>query len=272
MRERTTILTLAKNNQLPSLIQPSDIKVIIHCHSKWSNGSNTLEEMANAAMAKGYQYLVITDHSKSAYYASGLYEEKIVAQQQQVDELNEKLAPFKIFKGIESDILNDGNLDYSFAVLSTFDLVIASIHSNLKMNEEKSMLRLLKAIENPYTAILGHMTGRLLLSRSGYPIDHKKIIEACAAHQAIIELNANPRRLDMDWRWIGYALEKNVRISINPDAHKEEGFDHCRYGVLVAQKAGLIKEMNLSSFSLTELEQFVSDQKRKRSTAMLSES
>lgn len=263
-REKASILKLAKNNQLPDLIQTPDIKGIIHCHSKWSDGSNTLEEMANAAVARGYQYLVISDHSKSAFYASGLYEEKIIAQHQQINELNQKLFPFKIFKGIESDILNDGNLDYSFAVLSTFDLVIASIHSNLKMTEEKAMLRLMKAIENPYTAILGHMTGRLLLSRDGYPIDHKKIIEACADHQVVIELNANPRRLDMDWRWINYALEKNVLISINPDAHKEEGYEHCRYGILVAQKAGLNKEMNLSSFSLPEFEQFVSEQKKKR--------
>src|SRR5207342_2971791 len=126
------------------------------------------------------------------------------------DELNQKLKPFKIFKSIESDILNDGNLDYSNDVLASFDLVIASVHSNLKMTEEKAMMRLLNAIQNPYTTILGHMTGRLLLSRPGYPVDHKKIIDACAEHRVVIELNAHPRRLDMDWRWIDYALEKQV--------------------------------------------------------------
>ena len=132
------------------------------------------------------------------------------------------------------------------------------------MTEEKAMMRLLNAIENPFTSILGHMTGRLLLSRNGYAVDHKKIIEACAANHVVIELNAHPRRLDIDWRWIDYALEKNVLISINPDAHSIEGFDDCRYGILVAQKAGLTKEKNLSSFSLTEFEKFVTVQQQKR--------
>ena len=162
-------LNLPKQNNIPAVIQPDDIKGIIHCHSNWSDGSNTLEELANACIAKGYEYLVISDHSKSAFYAQGLSEEKIKAQHELIDELNSKLAPFKIFKSIESDILNDGNLDYTNNILSTFDLVIASVHSNLKMTEEKAMMRLMNAIANPYTTILGHMTGRLLLSRKGYP-------------------------------------------------------------------------------------------------------
>ena len=149
-------------------------------------------------------------------------------------------------------------------ILSKFDIVIASIHSNLKMTEDKAMLRLMNAIENPYTSVLGHMTGRLLLSRNGYPIDHKKIIEACAANDVVIELNAHPRRLDIDWRWINYALKKNVLISINPDAHSIDGFNDCKYGVLVAQKAGLTKEQNLSSFKLTEFESFLVRQHQKR--------
>jgi DNA polymerase (family 10) len=178
--------------------------------------------------------------------------------------MNKRFFPFKIFKSIESDILNDGNLDYSDNILSTFDLVIASVHSNLKMNEDKAMTRLLRAIENPYTTILGHMTGRLLLSRPGYPVDHHKIIDACAANNVVIELNAHPRRLDMDWRWIRYALQKNVLISIDPDAHYLSGFDDIRYGTLAAQKAGVTKEKNLSSFSLNEFEFFLSLQKNKR--------
>src|SRR5436190_15840289 len=145
-------------------------------------------------------------------------------------------------------------MDYSNNILSSFDLVIASVHSNLKMSEEKAMSRLLKAIRNPYTTILGHMTGRLLLSRSGYPVNHKKVIEACAANNVVIELNAHPRRLDMDWRWIPYALEKGVLISIDPDAHYISGFDDIRFGVLAAQKGGLTKEKNLSSFGLKEFE------------------
>ncbi|MBS1513300.1 MAG: DNA polymerase/3'-5' exonuclease PolX [Bacteroidetes bacterium] len=247
-RETTTVIEKAKTAALPQVIQPEDIRGIIHSHSNWSDGSSTIEAMAKAAKEKGLEYLVISDHSKSAFYAQGLTEERIAAQQQYVDELNDKLDGFTIFKSIECDILNDGSLDYSNSVLSTFDLVIVSVHSNLKMSEEKAMMRLLNAVENPYTTILGHMTGRLLLSRKGYPVDHKKIIDACAANHVAIELNAHPSRLDIDWRHIDYALEKNVLISIDPDAHTIEGFDDTKYGVLAAQKALVTKEQNLSSF------------------------
>jgi len=264
LREKKNIISLAKENKLPATLQTNDIKGIIHSHSKWSDGLHSMEEMAKAAQSKGFEYLVISDHSKSAFYANGLKEDRILAQQGEIEELNQRLSPFKIFKSIESDILNDGSLDYPAEILSTFDLVIASIHSNLKMTEEKAMMRLLKAIENPYTSILGHMTGRLLLSRNGYPVNHKLVIEACAANNVVIELNAHPRRLDIDWRWIDYALEKNVLISIDPDAHTIDGFDDCRFGVLVAQKAGLTKEHNLSSFALPEFELFVSQQHQKR--------
>jgi DNA polymerase (family 10) len=262
LRESEAVILHAKQNKLPALIQPSDVKGIIHSHSNWSDGSNTLEEMANAAKEKGFEYLVISDHSKSAFYAQGLSEEKIAAQHQYIDELNAKLTGFKIFKSIESDILNDGSLDYSDSILATFDLVIASVHSNLKMTEEKAMQRLIKAIENPYTIILGHMTGRLLLSRKGYPVDHKKIIDACAANKVVIELNAHPSRLDIDWRHIDYALQKNILISIDPDAHTIEGFDDIKYGVLAAQKAIVTKEQNLSSFGLKDFEQYLSIVKR----------
>lgn len=264
LRETKKIIEQGIEKNLPAVIQTKDIKAIIHSHSKWSDGQFTVEDMAKAAMAKGLEYLVISDHSKSAFYANGLNEEKIIEQQKQIDELNKQFAPFKIFKSIECDILNDGNLDYQNAMLQSFDLVIASIHSNLKMNEEKAMMRLLKAIENPHTTILGHLTGRLLLGRKGYPVNHTKIIDACAANNVVIELNANPARLDIDWRWINYALDKNVLISINPDAHSISGFDDIKYGVLVAQKAGLPKEKNLSSFSLCEFENFVAQQKLKR--------
>ncbi len=221
---RALSLSIARRNALPNVIRPEDIKAIVHSHSNWSDGSNTIEEMAKACIQKGYEWMVISDHSKSAFYANGLNEERIREQHAYVNELNKKFAPFRIFKSIECDILNDGSLDYTNSVLSTFDLVITSVHSNLKMTEEKAMMRLLKAIENPYTIILGHMTGRLLLSRPGYPVDHKKIIEACAANHVVIELNAHPRRLDIDWRWIDYALEKGVLISIDPDAHTIEGY------------------------------------------------
>jgi len=258
LREQSWQATLT---DIPAVIQSTDIKAIIHSHSNWSDGSHTVEEMAKACIAKGFEYLVISDHSKSAFYANGLSEERIREQHRYIDELNEKLYPFKIFKSIECDILNDGSLDYSNSILSTFDLVITSVHSNLKMTEEKAMQRLLTAIENPYTTILGHMTGRLILSRKGYPVNHSAIIDACAAHKVTIELNAHPRRLDMDWRWIHEAIEKGVLISIDPDAHTIEGYDDCRFGVLAAQKAGLTKSNNLSSYTLKEFESFLAARK-----------
>jgi DNA polymerase (family 10) len=263
-REDPSIIERAKAKGLNPTIQSSDIKGIIHSHSTWSDGLHTIEQMAVAAKAQGLEYLVISDHSKSAFYANGLQEDRIRAQHKEIDALNKKLAPFVIFKSIESDILNDGSLDYPDEILALFDLVIASVHSNLKMTEEKAMMRLINAIENPYTSILGHATGRLLLSRKGYPINHEAIIKACAANDVVIELNAHPRRLDMDWRYIGQAMQEDVLISINPDAHAIDGYEDCAYGVLVAQKAGLTAAQNLSSFSLAEMMEFISYQQAKR--------
>lgn len=262
LRETSDIIEKAKQHALPQSIQPSDIRAIIHSHSNWSDGSNTIEEMAKECIRKKFEYLVLSDHSKTAVYANGLKEDRIYEQHKYIDDLNKQLAPFKIFKSIESDILIDGSLDYSDEVLQTFDLVIASIHSQLKMQEEKATARLLAAIENSYTTILGHLTGRLLLSRNGYPVNHKKIIDACAANNVVIELNAHPRRLDIDWKWIDYAFSKNVLISINPDAHVLEGYEDIKYGVLAAQKGGLTKENNLSSFSLHEFETFLKERRK----------
>jgi DNA polymerase (family 10) len=258
LREDPAIIEKAIQAAIPPLIQFSDIKGIIHSHSNWSDGLHSIEDMAKACISQGFEYLVISDHSKSAFYANGLSEERIREQHHYVDELNARLAPFHIFKSIECDILNDGRLDYSDQILSTFDLVITSVHSNLKMSEEKAMTRLLTAIQNPHTRILGHPTGRLLLSRAGYPVDHKTLIDSCAAHSVVIELNAHPRRLDMDWRWINYALQKNVLISIDPDAHSITGYHDIHYGVLAAQKGGVTAADNLSSFSLKQMEEFVS--------------
>ncbi len=237
-----------------SLIQQTDIKGIIHSHSKWSDGKNSIEEMAKAAQRLGMEYLVISDHSKSAGYANGLSVERVQQQQEEIDQLNEKLSPFKIFKSIESDILSDGSLDYDDEILKSFDLVIASVHSNLYMEKEQATQRLLTAISNPYTTILGHPTGRLLLSRKGYPIDHKAIIDVCIKNNVVIEINAHPRRLDLDWSYIPYALQKGALLSINPDAHSVEGIKDTVYGVFSAQKGGLTAEKNLSSFPLQEFE------------------
>jgi DNA polymerase (family 10) len=263
-REQRIVLERAAQHPLTPDIETADIRAIIHSHSKYSDGSNTLAEMAAACIEKGYEYLVISDHSKSAGYANGLKEDRIREQHAEIDELNHRLAPFVIFKSIESDILTDGALDYSPDILSTFDLVIASVHSNLKMTEEKAMMRLLNAINNPYTTILGHLTGRLLLSRPGYPVDHKTIIDACVKNKVAIELNAHPRRLDMDWRWISYALDQGALISIDPDAHSIEGYNSIRYGVLAARKAGLTPDRNLSSFSLEKFKAYLAERKKSK--------
>lgn len=264
LREGLGEITLAKNHQLPELIRDIDLKGSLHNHTDWSDGVNTLEEMALYCKDNlKLEYLGVCDHSKSAFYAKGLSEERVHAQQLKIEELNVKLAPFKIFKGIESDILYDGSLDYSDDILKTFDFVVASVHSILKMDEEKATSRLITAIENPYTTILGHPTGRLLLSREGYDIDYKKVIDACAANNVVIEINANPLRLDLDWRWHRYALEKGVLLAINPDAHRREGFNDMRFGVLVGRKGGLTAEKCLNSFSLPEIEAYFINRKNK---------
>jgi DNA polymerase (family 10) len=262
LRETAAIIEKARTHSFENIVQPSDIKGLVHSHSNWSDGSYTIEQMAEELIRLGFEYLVISDHSKSAYYANGLSEEKIREQHRYIDELNKRFAPFKIFKSIECDILGDGSLDYDNAVLKSFDLVITSIHSNLDMDEEKAMMRLMGAIANPYTTILGHMTGRLLTRRKGYPVDHKKIIDACVANDVAIEINASPSRLDMDWRWIDYAMSKGLMLSINPDAHSLEEFHYVMYGTLVAQKGGLPPSRNLSSFSLNEFEKFLTERKR----------
>jgi DNA polymerase (family 10) len=246
-----------EKNGLENLVEEGQIKGVVHAHTTYSDGINSLREMALFAKENGYQYLGLTDHSKSAFYANGLKEDRLLAQWQEVDALNRELAPFRIFKGIESDILSDGSLDYEENILKQFDFIIASIHSNLRMDLEKATTRLLRAIENPYTTILGHPTGRLLLSRPGYPVDHEKIIDACAANQVAIELNANPYRLDLDWTWIQYALEKGVLIAINPDAHSTGGIHDIHYGTLSARKGGLTADKCLTCFELADFERFI---------------
>ena len=250
LRENADILDIAKANKLPELITVGDIKGVIHTHTTWSDGLHSTREMAETAQRLGYKYIGISDHSKAAFYANGLKEDRVLAQWQEIDQLNAEFFNFKILKSIECDILNDGSLDYSEEILRGFDFVIASVHSNLKMSEEKASTRLIKAIENPFTMILGHPTGRLLLSREGYPIDHKKVIDACAANHVAIEMNANPYRLDLDWSWIPYARERGVLISINPDAHSTTGINDIRYGVMAARKGGLDTEGCLNARDL----------------------
>jgi len=250
-RELPQSIDLAHNDAL-EIIDNEDILGLVHCHSTYSDGTDTLADMAQAAINQGYQYMVITDHSKSAFYADGLKEHDVEVQMKEIDQLNAGFEEFRIFKGIESDILGDGRLDYDDAVLAEFEVIIASVHANLKMDVVKATNRLINAIANPYTRILGHPTGRLLLSREGYPIDHKAVIDACAAHKVAIELNANPYRLDMDWTWIPYAVEQGVMISINPDAHNIKGISDIQYGVSAARKALLRPAECLNTLTLDD--------------------
>ncbi len=253
LREGSFEIALARENKLPKLVEMDDLKGILHNHSTYSDGKNTLKEMAVYCKELGYQYLGISDHSRSAFYANGLEANRVKDQQLEIDALNKELAPFRIFKGIESDILPDGSLDYETEVLASFDFIVSSVHSVLNMDVQKATTRLLKAIKNPFTTMLGHPTGRLLLERKGYPIDHKTVIDACAEEGVIIEINAHPWRLDLDWRWVHYALDKGVILSINPDAHKTEGYHDMRYGLLVGRKGGLTKEMTFNALSAAEV-------------------
>lgn len=263
LREGQFEIALAKEGKLPVLLEMEDLRGSLHNHSTYSDGKHTLREMATYCQSLGYEYLGIADHSRSAFYAGGLDMERVAEQQREIDMLNRELAPFRIFSGIESDILVDGSLDYPDDVLASFDFVVASIHSALSMTRQKATSRLIKAIENPYTTILGHPTGRLLLRRDGYPIDHQAIIDACAASDVVIEINANPWRLDLDWRWIRYAIEKGVRLSINPDAHEKEAYADMRYGVMVARKGGLTRDMTLNALSADALAIYFEARKKK---------
>jgi len=263
MREGFGETELARENKLPVLLQDSDLKGILHNHSTYSDGKNSLRQMAEYCKSLGYEYLGISDHSRTASYAGGLEVEKVVKQHQEIDQLNEELAPFRIFKGIESDILGDGSLDYPAEVLGSFDFIVSSVHSILNMDQKRATERLIHAISNPYTTILGHPTGRLLLRREGYPIDHKSVIDACAEHGVIIEINANPWRLDLDWRWVRYAMEKGVKLAINPDAHELEGYADMKYGVLIGRKGGLTKEMTLNSLNSDEIASYFASRKSK---------
>jgi DNA polymerase (family 10) len=256
-RETSKAANLALNGIIPNLIETEDIKGLIHSHSTYSDGLHTLREMTNKASQSGYDYFVITDHSKTASYANGLEIERVEMQWREIEELNQKFNDFTIFKGIESDILSDGSLDYPEEILKGFEVVIASVHSNLNMDETTATKRIINAIENKYTKILGHPTGRLLLGRKGYPIDHKKVIDASAANHVCIEINANPQRLDLDWKWIDYAMEKGVLISINPDAHSMDQIDYIKYGVAVARKGGLTKQMCLNCLNISEFENWI---------------
>jgi len=259
LREKENIDWLSRQPFDESLIvTDDDIKGVVHNHSTYSDGVNTLADMAKQTEKLGYEYLVMTDHSQSAFYANGLKEDRLLDQLEEIAELN-KVSEIRIFSGIESDILFNGDLDYPDEILAKLDVIVASVHSVLKMDEAKATSRLITAIENPYTRILGHPTGRLLLSRKGYPVNFDKVIDACAANNVVIEMNANPYRLDMDWRFINKAMDKGVMISINPDAHSIAGIEDIHYGVYAASKGGLTAEMCLNTKDLKGFEAWVAE-------------
>jgi DNA polymerase (family 10) len=246
------------------LVRESDIKGVVHAHSTWSDGKFSIQQMAEAGMERGYEYLAISDHSKTAAYAGGLSIDEVKEQWDEIDELNEKFKSeeknFKIFKGIESDILTDGSLDYPDDILEGFDFVIASVHSSLELPLDKMMKRFENAIRNPYTRILGHPTGRLLLRREEGNLDLNKLIEWAAEKNTAIEINANPRRLDLDWRYGNKAREVGLMTSINPDAHTTDGIDDIRYGVMIARKGKYAPDRVLNTKSADQFEQWLKEE------------
>jgi DNA polymerase (family 10) len=254
LREQPGILDAARAGRLPSVITDEDIKGILHVHTTYSDGLHSLRDMCEYTRSLGYEYIGITDHSQSAFYANGLKPDRVLAQLDEIDTLNSEMAPFRIFKGIESDILSDGSLDYEEAVLAKFDFVIASVHSNLNMSREKATERVVRAIQNPFTTILGHPTGRLLLARAGYPLDWERVFEACSQRGVAIELNANPYRLDIDFSLIPEARRHGIAISIDPDAHSKDGIHDTRFGVMVARKGALTAEGCLNARGLADFD------------------
>ncbi len=265
LREDTGEIEAAAQHKLPTLVQASDIRGVLHVHSTWSDGQNSIREMAEACMAHGYSYLGLTDHSKVAAYANGLNEERLRKQGEEIDRLNEEFAGrFVILKGSECDILRDGSLDFNDETLASLDFVVASIHSNFTLSLEEQTNRMLRAISNPYVDIIAHPTGRILLERSGYEIDMEAVVDAAAAHDVCIEINAHPSRLDLDWRLVHKARDKGIPIPIDPDAHALAGFDVMRYGIGIARKGWLCASDVPNTLDIDALRTFFRTRRAKR--------
>lgn len=253
LRENTGEIEAAAENRIPKLIEGKDIKGLLHIHSNYSDGSNTIEELAENARDKGYEYIAICDHSQSAQYANGLKPDNIKKQHNEIDKLNQKISGIRILKGTETDIKKDGTLDYPDEILKEMDVVIASVHSSFSMDETSMTDRILKAIKNPYVNILGHPTGRLLLSREGYQVNLHEIIKSASSLGVAVELNANPHRLDIDWRFIPQIKKENGLLAICPDAHAWEDVSYISIGIGMARKGWTIKDdvvncLDLESF------------------------
>lgn len=239
MREAHGEIARAEAGPFSPLLELSDIRGVIHCHSTWSDGKATIAEMARAARERGWSYLGITDHSQAAFYAGGLSPDRVLAQHAEIDALNAASPDFRILKGVECDILADGRLDYDEALLDRFDFVVASVHSRFSMDLVTMTDRVLRALDDPHLTVLGHPTGRLLLSRDAYAIDMHAVLEKAGAVGAAVEINADPQRLDLDWRLIPEALAHGVTLEIGPDAHSTSGLDNVGFGVGIARKGGV---------------------------------
>ena len=263
IREADGEIEAAESGLLPALLQAGDCRGMIHVHSSYSDGANEIEELARECMERGYSWLCLSDHSRSASYAGGLSVEEIFKQAAEVEKLNSALAPFRIFHGIESDILSDGSLDYPPAVLARLDFVIGSVHSWLTMDKPAATERLLAAISNPFLTILGHASGRLLLSREGYGYDEERILYALAERGVVLEHNCNPHRLDPDWGVLKRAAAMGIMVSIDPDAHDLGGFDDMRYGIVMARKAWLTRKNVLNCMSAEEMDELFATRKKR---------
>jgi DNA polymerase (family X) len=255
LRENHGEIEAAEKGDLPKLIELQNLRGTFHNHTSESDGHNTLEEMGQAAQDLGLEYLGIADHSKSSFQAHGLDEKRLLAQVEKIRELNETYEDgFRIFSGVECDILRDGRLDFSDEILAQLDYVVASVHASFTLSEQEMTKRIIRAIENRYVTMLGHPTGRLLLAREPYQVDLGEVIRAAARTGTIIELNANPRRLDLDWRYWNLAKEHGVLCSINPDAHDVHGLQDLWFGIQIARKGWLTRENVLNCLPLTQIQ------------------
>jgi DNA polymerase (family X) len=256
LRENTGEVEAVQNKSIPNLIEEKDLLGTFHCHTTSSDGINSLEEMVNAAKQLGWEYLGIADHSQAAAYAGGLKPDRARAQIKAIAKLNEQLQGFRVFAGVECDILPDGSMDYDDTLLAQFDYVVASIHSKFKMTEAEATQRIVKALKNKHVTILGHPTGRLLLEREGYPLNLDEIITVAGDLGKCIEINAHPMRLDLDWRYVKFAKEHGVMIAINPDAHNTEGLQDVKYGVGIARKGWLEAKNVLNTNSAAAVDKY----------------
>ncbi|VVM07704.1 DNA polymerase/3'-5' exonuclease PolX [Methylacidimicrobium tartarophylax] len=254
LRENLGEIEAAESNQIPRLLEWTDLRGTFHCHTTASDGHSTLVAMAEAAQALGLEYLGIADHSKSSFQANGLDEERVACQQEEIRKLNGTFRGFRLLSGTECDILRDGRLDFSDSLLASLDYVVASVHAGFSTSEEEMTRRIIRAMENPYVTMLGHPTGRLLLMRKPYPVNLEKIIDCAAETGTWIELNAQPLRLDLDWRWWHAARDKGVRCVINPDAHHTRELGFVRIGVNIARKGWLRREDVINTLTLKLVE------------------